>query len=174
MEPLGGTILSQDVISSYLSLLTSVTLAWILFLLNNGAFETFQLGASTIATVTFGIWSYGCGPRPNFFSYPTFKIRGGNDTLIEWGQLFIWFFLYCCHCWSQSSQVFGRKKIWGEYCQFCGTFELFQFNPPHFCLNSFCWRSSCSYSWQWLYVPTIIFVWVWVCGGGVKHFPNWG
>ena len=48
MDPIGGIILSQYLISSDVPLLTSATLSELFFRINNDDFKLFLLGAATI------------------------------------------------------------------------------------------------------------------------------
>ena len=137
-----------------------------MFWLNSGAFEPFRPGIYTAVTSTFGVWSNGCGPRPNFFSYLLLIIGYGHDTLIVWYQLVNRsisqsvnrFFLYLRTLPALSGtefEIFLGVKMQGGYNQFSTTFEPFLFNSPHFCLNPFSWIYSWSYAQQWLYVTSV-------------------
>ena len=109
MDPLGGNILYWDVIRSGAPILDSDTFAWLLLWTNNNYFEPFWLGAASKAMGTFGVWSDGCGPYPQFCSYLSLKIGDGHDTMIVWGQPDSWFLLHCLclrHRWAWISRFF--------------------------------------------------------------------
>ena len=54
MDPIGGIILSQYLISGDAPLLTSATLSELFFRINNDEFKPFLLGAATIGVEKFG------------------------------------------------------------------------------------------------------------------------
>ena len=110
MDPIGGTILYQDIIRNYLSILDNSNIELIIFQINIVFFDPFWSGDANIVIGTLVIWSYGYCPVPILFYFLILSIGDGNDTIIVWGKYAILLFLYLHNrhrhqVWSL--QVFG-------------------------------------------------------------------